>query len=225
MGATGRVLAAALLAVAGAASAQTFTEGFDDVAALPATGWLQVNTGTAPTNPWFQGNPDVFPSAAGAADAYAGADFLSSFAGPIDNWLITPALSIAAASELSFATRSAGNVGFADVLEILFSPGNGTALGGFVSLGTFGVTAAYPTVWTLATFALPDVSLGRIAFRQRGTAETADYVGIDSVRVTLAAPIPEPETYALFAAGLGGLAWIGRRRRAAPTAPADRSLA
>jgi hypothetical protein len=198
----------------GVASAQTYTEGFESVDALPAAGWLQVNTGAPPRNPWFQGNSGIFPAFAGPLDSYAGADFLSSASGVIDNWLISPELSIQPASVLSFATRSAGTQGFADVLEVLFSTGGGSALGAFMSLGTIGLASAYPAGWTVFSLALPDVASGRFAFRQLGTADTADYLGIDSVQVTLAVPIPEPETWALMGAGLAALTFIGRRRKA-----------
>ena len=37
---------------------------------------------------------------------------------------------------------------------------------------------------------------------------------IDSVYVMTAAPVPEPETYALMLSGLGLIAYVARRRRA-----------
>lgn len=213
-----RVAASWLLSAAiGSAGAQTFSEGFDNVAALPASGWLQVNTGTPPRQPWAQGdNTSAFAAYQGAANSYASATFESSAAGAIDNWLISPVLTIAVASELSFFTRSAG--AFADppifdVLEILFSAGSGSSLGGFALLGTIGIASPYPTSWQSFAYALPDVASGRFAFRQRGSYETSNYLGVDSVQVTLAvAPIPEPETWALMGAGLAALSFVGRRR-------------
>lgn len=199
----------------GVASAQTYSEGFESVAALPAAGWLQVNNGAPPGNPWFQGNTGIFPALAGSPDSYVGANFQSSAFGAIDNWLMSPVLLINPASVLSFATRSAGNEGFADVLEVLFSAGGGSALGAFTSLGTIGLASAYPASWTAFSLALPDVASGRFAFRQLGTRDTAEYLGIDSVQVTFAVvPIPEPETWALMGAGLAALTFIGRRRNA-----------
>jgi hypothetical protein len=194
-----------------AASAQ-FSEGFNNVPGLTSAGWIQTNTGAAPTNPWFQGNSGVFAAQAGPADSYAGADFLSSASGDINNWLISPTLLLNNASVLSFYTRSAGTPGFADLLDVAFSAGNGSALGGFTVLGTIGGVGAYPTDWTQFSFALPDVATGRFAFHQRGTFDTADYLGVDSVNVTLAQPVPEPETYAMLAFGLAGLALVRRRR-------------
>lgn len=41
----------------------------------------------------------------------------------------------------------------------------------------------------------------------------SEYVGLDNVTVT-AAPVPEPETYAMMLAGLGALGFMARRRKA-----------
>lgn len=212
MKATHSALATAALTFSLAASAATFTEGFDSVAALPAAGWVQTNTGTAPINPWFQGNDGIFAAQAGPATSYAGADYLSSFTGVINNWLIGPALFLSNDSVLSFYTRSAGTPGFADLLDVAFSAGMGSGLGGFTVLGTIGGATAYPTEWTLFSFALPDVATGRFAFHQRGSADSADYLGVDTVSVTFAQAVPEPEIYAMFSLGLAGLALYRRRR-------------
>ncbi|MBI5789952.1 MAG: PEP-CTERM sorting domain-containing protein [Rhodocyclales bacterium] len=41
-----------------------------------------------------------------------------------------------------------------------------------------------------------------------------DYVGLDNVSVqAVAAPVPEPETYALMLAGLGLMGFVARRRK------------
>ena len=203
-----------LAAAAGLASAQTFTEGFDNVAALPAAGWLQVNNGAPPREPWSQGvNTAAIVAFEGAPSAYVSANYLSSDSGAIDNWLISPVLNISAASQLSFVTRSSAEGPFVDILEVLWSSGTRLVLNGFTSLSTIGSSALYPTPWTEFVLALPDVASGRFAFRQRGANETSSYIGVDSVRVTLAvAPIPEPETWALMGAGLAALSLFARRR-------------
>ncbi|HEX7439963.1 MAG TPA: choice-of-anchor J domain-containing protein [Caldimonas sp.] len=194
------------------AASADFTEGFNNVPGLTSAGWIQTNTGAAPTNPWFQGNSGIFGAQGGPADSYAGADFLSSASGDINNWLISPTLILNNASVLSFYARSAGTPGFADLLDVAFSAGNGSGLGGFTVLGTIGGAGPYPTDWTQFSFALPDVATGRFAFHQRGNVDTADYLGVDTVNVTLAQAVPEPETYAMLSLGLAGLALLRRRR-------------
>lgn len=202
------------VAVALAAHAAPFAEGFDNVAGLGAAGWVQVNLGAAPTIPWFQGDSGVFASHAGAADSYAGANFLSSATGPISNWLITPEITIGAGASLTFWSRADSPALFDDGLEVLFHAGAGTDILTFTSLSsTHG--AAYPSAWTKFTLNLPIAATGRIAFRYFGDADTADYIGLDSVSVDAAPAIPEPSTYALMALGLAGLALVRRNRRAA----------
>ncbi len=202
------------------AHALDFSEGFGNVAALSASGWQLVNASPVPDQPWFQGNgtvdglAGVFDAQAGPPTSYIAASFLSSASGPIANWLITPVLNISDSSVLSFFTRTAdAGPGLADQLDVLFSPGFGSGTSGFTLLGSVGAGGTYPLSWTSFAFDLPDVASGRVAFRQGGAFETADYIGLDTVNVTLAvAPIPEPSTYAMLALGLGFVAIMRRRR-------------
>ena len=214
-----RTLALTAITLFGSAQAATFTEGFESVPALSESGWLLANAGAAPTNPWFQGvggTGGTFDAQRGTASSYVAANYLSSATGLIDNWLISPLLTIDTRGVLSFYTRSLGTPGFNDRLEVYFSQGAGTSFSSFMSLGSVGTATAYPTDWTLFSFAFPNSSSGRFAFRQTGTVDTADYLGIDTVSVSgsFAAAIPEPSTYALMALGLGGLAFVARRRAA-----------
>lgn len=209
------LLGLAAIALAASAHATTFSEGFDSVGTLTASGWVLTNASTTPANAWFQGNEGVFASQTGAAASYIGANYLSSNTGSISNWLISPVLTVDAGSFLSFYTKSAATAGYGDVLEVLFSSGTGTTLSDFVVLGTIGSAGVtgYPDAWTQYSFSLPTAT-GRFAFRYAGTVDTADYIGIDTVSVsTVAAAIPEPSTYALMALGIAGLALVRRRTR------------
>lgn len=174
-----------------------------------------VNTGAAPTNAWFQGNPGVFNSQSGADTSYIAADFTSSGSGPIANWLITPVLNISNSSVLSFFTQTAAGAPFLfDELDVLFSSGTSAALSGFTLLGSIGAVGSYPLSWTSFSFELPDVASGRIAFRQGGTYESANYIGLDTVNVSaVVTPVPEPSTYAMMVAGLAGIAFLRRKRQ------------
>ena len=192
-----------------------FSDGFDTLAA-----WTLVNNSAPVGLSWFQGNPGIFASQAGAANAYAAADFNSNanaslgLPGPIDNWLISPVLTLGSTGAmLSFYTRADIADGFHDTMQVMFSAGSGVATAGFAPLLTIGADPAvdYPSLWTYIALALPNAATGRIAFRYTGDASTSNYIGVDTVAV---GAIPEPSTYALMALGIAGLALVRRNRKA-----------
>jgi hypothetical protein len=178
------------------------SEGFDDIGTLST--WSVANLSTPPGLDWFQGNPGVFPAYAGAPDSYTAVNFLSAQggAGFIDNWLLTPELTLQGPSSLSFYTRAAC-AGFLDTLEVRFG-----ANGNFDTLlGTIG-GGAYPTDWQNFSANIDFTGTGRFAFRYIGDAASANYIGLDSVLVT---SVPEPSVNLLLAAGV--LLLVGLRRR------------
>lgn len=88
----GLVAGAGLLIAAGPAQgASLLLEKFDDITTLTGTGWVQTNNSApAGVTGWFQGNDGIFPSQAGAPDAYIAANFENAGAGgDISNWLIS----------------------------------------------------------------------------------------------------------------------------------------
>jgi hypothetical protein len=201
-------LAALAAPVAQAAGVEVLNEGFGNVGGL--SGWSQVNASVPPGSGWFQGNPGIFPAQAGAADAYAAANFLGAAygSGTVDNWLITPALNLSGTTVLSFFTRHAAEPGFDDRLQVLFSPGTGTDASGFTLLATIGGPNGYTTEWESYTATVDASGAGRFAFRYVGDAATLNYVGLDTVSVVTA--VPEPSAWAMLGAGLG---LFGLRRR------------
>ncbi len=217
-------IAAGLLAAGLMASAQAATvlsEGFDSVAALAGSGWVMTNASAPVGQAWFQGNSGIFAADTGAVTSYIAANFLSTStdAGAVDNWLITPELTLGAGQVLSFKTR-ASDTGFFDRLEVRFSSGASVAVSSFSTLlGTVGsaVSATYPVAgWASYALALPTAATGRVAFRYTvPIALDASYIGIDTVLVS---NVPEPASMALFGLGLAGVAGAARRRR--PTAVA-----
>ncbi len=184
-------------------------EAFDNVAAL--SGWSLLNNSNPPGQPWFQGNSGIFSAHAGPSSSYIAANYLSAGngVGNIDNWLITPALTLLGPSELTFHTRRAAAPGFSDVLEVLFSEGAGTDLSGFSLLGTIGATGGYPATWTQILATVDYEGTGRFAFRYIGDAAASNYLGLDSVVITT---VPEPGAYLMLLAGLGGLALLRRKQ-------------
>ncbi|MDN4060074.1 choice-of-anchor J domain-containing protein [Massilia sp. YIM B02769] len=207
-------LALATLApgAASAAGVEILNEGFGNVAGL--TGWTLVNNSSPAGSSWFQGNADVFGAQSGAADSYAAASFLGAANGQgvVDNWLITPVLTLTGLTNFSFYTAHEAVPGFSDFLEVRWAPGSS---GGTTAFGTLlatfgGVGSPYPTDWTAWSSNLNLQGEGRFAFRYVGYADSLNYVGLDTVRVVTA--VPEPSLYAMLALGLGALTVMRRRQ-------------
>jgi len=198
--------------VAGAAAkpVEVLDEGFEDVPALQ--GWTFANNSVPAGTSWFQGNPGIFGAQSGPADSYAAANFLGSEGGfgLVDNWLITPVLSLTGITNLSFWTRHEALAGFNDVLEVRFANGSSADTSGFTTLlGTVGGSAGYPADWTQWSGNLNVEGQGRFAFRYVGNADTLNYIGLDTVRVVTA--VPEPSLYAMLFLGLGALGAMRRK--------------
>jgi hypothetical protein len=206
------------IAVGACADALLLSEGFDNVAALGAAGWVFTNASAPVGQPWFQGNNGIFSAQLGVADSYVGVNFNSTSAveGVVDNWLISPELSVGAGSSLTFYTRAA-DAGFLDLLEVRFSSGASTALLDFSTLlETVGDAASYPADdWVAYTLTLPTATSGRFAFRYSvANALDASYIGIDSVTVSAvnAVPVPAPATLLLVGVGLAAAFGVQRRK-------------
>lgn len=223
-----RVSACALvLALAGAAQAQSFTEGFDPGANPPAVttglpaGWVSVNNspGGPGTNPNWNWRNDgaVFPQLAGTGYAYA--NFNSSTgSNNISNYLMSPVVNFSAGDTISFWTRTVDVPSFPDRLALVVSTnGASTNPADFsttlLTVNATLTTAGYPVVWTNFVGTVPVAGSGRFAFWYNPTnggplGANSDYIGVDEVAYTA---VPAPASLALL--GLGGLV-AGRRRRA-----------
>ena len=203
-----------------AAGVVVLDEGFGSVASL--SDWAQINRSMPPGTGWFQGNTDIFSAQSGAANSYAGANYLSAAngLGLVDNWLITPTLTLNGLTTLSFFTNRDSEPGFFDQLEVRFSYGSGTSADGFDTLLlTIGGDASFPAQWAQWTTSLDVQGEGRFAFRYLGDAATLDYIGLDTVRVVTA--VPEPSTYLMLLAGLGAVGASARRLRKGAQAPSS----
>lgn len=206
--------ALAAMALAGfAMSAQAhvaFTQGFDDVSTLAAQGWT-INNASTPggLTSWYQGDKNIFTSQSGTANSYIAANYNSAPAdGTLNNYLITPDFSAADTVTVSFWLRADPVAGFSDKVAFGFSSG-GTALTNFVLSAPVTVGTDGWTQYTATMNGLGDGSRARFAIAYVGDANSANYVGLDSLSVD----VPEPASLALVAAGLLGLGAFRRKQR------------
>ncbi len=192
-----------------------FNEDFATVSPLP-TGWASQNlSNPVGTTTWFQGNNTVFPSQAGAATAYIGANFNSTTgAGTISTWLFTPNVTIKNGDVFTFYTRRTTSA-FPDRLQVRMSLAGASTNAGTTetSTGDFSTllldinptltSTGYPSVWTQYTITISGVAAptsGRLAFRYFVTnggpsGANSDYIGIDEVvynSVTACSGTPAP---------------------------------
>jgi hypothetical protein len=183
------------------------TEGFDYVPGLAASGWLIVNQSAPPgaTPGWYQGDESQFHAQAGANNAYAAANFSNADkGGTLDSWLVTPEFDATIGANISFYLRSKGPEDNNYIDQIAY---------GFTAGGAQTVVSPVPYgEWTKYSVFLDPGLVGttRFAFHYFGAADTANYVGLDSVTVN----VPEPASLALVFGGLLGLGAIRRRSRA-----------
>ncbi len=208
-----------------------FSEGFDDISALPGAGWVLTNNSSpAGDTNWFQGNAGVFAASDGPATSYIGANFLNAAdGGDISNWLILPQVTVNDGDYLTFYTRSA-NSDFPDRLEVRFNATGTVNVGATASsVGDFGsslltinsglAVGGYPGEWTQYIVTLSGLggpANGRFAFRYNvsNTLVNADYIGIDSVSIAaLDNVVPEPATAGTLLLTASAFALFAARRR------------
>jgi hypothetical protein len=211
--------AAALAGLAMSAQAGiVINEGFENVAALQQgskSGWIFANTAAGGTGGWVQGSAGVFGAQAGTASSFVSANYTNAPAGgQLDSWLITPEFSTAIGGSVSFWVRGelatdALGVPYTDYFSYGFSTGGIQPASFTLSTPVAAPVDGWQQIW-LSYDAQGAGSVGRFAIRYTGPADSADYIGIDSLQVE----VPEPASLALGAGGLLGLGALRRRQRA-----------
>ena len=197
-----------------AAGIEVLSEDFGNLADSP--GWVRINRSVPLGAPWCQGAPDIFPAQAGAPDAYAAASCLSAAhgVGRVDNWLITPTLTLSGPTTLSFFISRERVEGFDDLLEVRYGSGcgSGTAAASFDTLlASISGAVDFPAQWQPWHLDLTVDGTGRFAFRYLGDAARMSHIGLDTVRVVTR--LPEPTSRLLLADGLGVLGLLRRHER------------
>lgn len=163
--------------------------------ALAAALALTALAGTASAADYNVGNLSEVTSFSDGSDAFAPGDAIS------DNWFFSIGPLPADFSGLvsSVYTRSTGFI--EDFMVSLTGPGGYTA-----SWEAFSSGGALGYQWSAGADTLV---AGDYTLNVSGTARGYTTYSVDFT----AAPIPEPETYALMLAGLGAVGFMARRRR------------
>ncbi|MFC0253666.1 choice-of-anchor J domain-containing protein [Massilia consociata] len=189
-------------------------EDFDNVASLPAQGWVFENASQPPgiAPGWVQGNPAVFDAHQGAPDAYIASSFESAApGGRLDDRLFTPLFSLENGAIATFWLRGAADAGFSDIVVYGYTDGPADP-GRFIQ--QMAITA--PTDdWTMFTLTIAPQAgvMARLGFVHTGEEATSNYVGLDTLRIEdmPRGAVPEPGSLAILGLGLAGLAMARRR--------------
>lgn len=162
--------------------------GTNTLAGIQARGWIFDDVDGAGTTTVFQGNSTVFPAYEGADTGYVGQNYNGAAGGGllIDQWLISPEVTVTSGDSLKFWYRSPDGSTWPDPLEVWVSTTAGTSHTNFdVQLATFmGST----TGWQQYVGIFTTTGTVRFAVRYYTTnggpsGSQSDYVGLDLFEV------------------------------------------
>lgn len=164
----------------------------NDTTSLKARGYIPYYRGTGPQGTgatWFQGNPTVFASYNGAADAYVAANYqVVTGMNDIDSWLVTPAMNISAGDVISFYCRTAAGSIWPDSVRVMYSAAGDSTPEGltWVELGRF---QAYDQAWEQKIYTVASAgATARFAIRYAvieggPTGNNSNFIGIDQLDI------------------------------------------
>ncbi len=202
------------LTTLGAVKAQSFTEGFENLAGL--TDWYVLNNSTDAAlggNNWGAGNVATFPAQAGTG--YLVANYTSSPTSAatgvtLSNWLFSPVRTFSNGDVVTFYTRSGLTTPqYADRMEVRMGTSGAidagtteTSVGDYttllLSVNPTLTPTGYPTAWTQYTITISGLAAPtttRIAFRYFVTdggpgGNNSNIIGLDSYSYTSVGTAP-----------------------------------
>lgn len=112
-------------------------------------GWITLNVDGGGTTSWFQGNSTVFSAYEGPTDGYVGQNYNGANGFLINQWLISPPITVNVGDTLSFWHRSPDGNPFDDSIYVRYSTTAGTNPGDFdVTWGRYLVSETGWARWT-----------------------------------------------------------------------------
>jgi hypothetical protein len=175
---------------------------FNTPEGLQARGWVWINQDGGGTSSIFTGNPTVFTAFEGPDSGYAGQNFNGANGFLIDQWLISPPVTVFSLDTLSFYYRGTGSQ-WDDSIYVKVSPTGGAQIANFTV--NYGRTKV-PGTWTRMKYVFQTAGTVRFAFHYNifsgGTSGNySDYWGLDLVQV-IAGPNYVPVELASFNASV-----------------------
>ncbi|MBE0538067.1 MAG: DUF4397 domain-containing protein [Ignavibacterium sp.] len=165
--------------------------GDNSVAGLQTRGYTVLNVdGGGTTDPWFQPTGTQFPAYEGPTTGYVAANYQGANGFLIDQWLISPQVTVTAGDTLSFWHRSIDNNPFDDSIYVKLSTTAGITPGDFDI--TWGRYLVSETGWARWTGVFPVSGTVRFAIQyyhtNGGVSGTySNFFGIDLLEVISAA--------------------------------------
>ncbi|MBZ0199717.1 MAG: choice-of-anchor J domain-containing protein, partial [Ignavibacteriaceae bacterium] len=167
--------------------------GDNTVPGIQARGWYFDDVDGAGLTTTFQGNSTVFAAYEGPPEGYLGENFNGAFNGGllIDQWLISPEVSVSAGDTLKFWQRSPDASLYPDHLQVWISTTAGTTAAAFdVQIGAFDGST---TGWWQYVQTFPAGGTVRFAVRYYVTnggpnGNESDFIGLDYFEVVSGGP-------------------------------------
>ncbi len=165
--------------------------GDNSVTGLQSRGYTVLNVdGGGTTDPWFQPTGTQFPAYEGPTTGYVAANYQGANGFLIDQWLISPQVTVTAGDTLSFWHRSIDNNTFDDSIYVRLSTTGGITPGDFDI--TWGRYLVSETGWARWTGVFPVSGTIRFAIQYYHTnggpsGAYSNYIGLDLLEVISAA--------------------------------------
>jgi hypothetical protein len=161
----------------------------NSVTGLTGRGWTWINQDGGGTTATFTGNITVFTAYEGPDSGYCGQNYNGANGLLIDQWLISPSITVAVGDTLSFWYRSTtpGTTVYDDSIYVRLSPTGGATIPNFtINLGRYRVPNGIWTKWT-HTFTISGTIRFAIQYYHTNggvSGSYSDYWGLDLLQVT-----------------------------------------